>query len=84
MDWLPSLDHPTAPVIPHADQLNRVYRCAWCRWEAPTAGNLPFYTYRADGSREAADAEDWSGSDGICPGHSAKLRAGLRRPWLVS
>jgi hypothetical protein len=73
-----------ATMIPQPDQLDRVYRCAWCRWDTPTAGHLPYYTYRADGSRVAADPAGWSGSDGICPGHGARLRAGLRRPVLAA
>ena len=74
-------------VDPSDSWLNgRVYRCAWCHHSVPVCGGLPYYTYVY-----LADAGCWlavpaspvpTGTDGICPAHLARVRAGTDR--LVS
>ncbi len=70
-----------ARVDPSGSWLHgRTYRCAWCSRET-IADGLPYYTYVY-----IADAGCWlavpaspvpTGTDGICPAHLVRVRAGM-------
>ncbi len=82
LDWLAPHDGPAEQRSLPAWVFGRVMRCAWCS-QTPLPDGLPYYT-RITGSRVQvvpAPAEQWSGSDGICPAHLQAVRAmqaGLR------
>jgi hypothetical protein len=66
--------------LPDSCLTGRVFRCAWCHHSVPVSGGLPDYTYVyvADtGCWLAVPASPMSTeTDGICPPHQARVRAG--------